>query len=211
MSFFQQRIEGYPCHCLLFSAFYAKMASPFVASSHLAGYSTKFLVADMHSEERPLHNSAIGWLHRPLHSSLPFIQSPLWNKCNATVHRQWQFSSSLELLNCLWGFPSNLYFLWCKIEYKSLFCQFEESWAAQFLSYFAIVTKTHREKYIKSHFCSLLLYCHLVHNSVNLHSADIFLHTKIHFVCLRQWEYQSRSSLFPHIVSYKVTGIHWSE
>lgn len=76
------------------------------------------------------------------------------------------FHSSRELLICLWGFPSNLYLLCCKIEYKLLFCQiqFEESCECSNLifsfTYFVFVTKTHEEKYIKSNFLSLYVCCH---------------------------------------------------
>lgn len=126
------------------------MSPLFLTSSHLAGYNTTSLCADVHSVEKP---SQLGCWATALHSSLAAIQSALWNKCNATMHRQWQFSFQSWIIEVPMRLPFTLNFLWCKIEYKSLFCQmqFEESRCWE--SYFAIVAKTHREKF---EFCSLL-------------------------------------------------------
>lgn len=75
---------------------------------------------------------------------------------NVTLQCTDSFQSSLELFNCLWGFPSKLFFLWCKIENKS-FCQIWRKvlLLLNFLSFF--VTKRVRRVFFKKmHTVSLI-------------------------------------------------------
>lgn len=192
MSLFQQRIEGYLCHCLL------------------AGYNISLCWHVL--SKKP--SSQLGYWATALPCTLHFLPFSRLFWINVTLQCTDSFQSSLELFNCLWGFPSRLFFLCCKIENKS-FCQIWRTLLLlllNFLSFF--VTKRVRrvkkkEAYCESHLCSLLFYFHLVQNS-----TDIFQHTKIHFACLRQCECQRRLGSAvgsSHIASYKQIGIHWSE
>lgn len=100
MSLFQQRIEGYLCHCLL------------------AGYNISLCWHAL--GKKP--SSQLGYWATALPCTLHFLPFSRLFLINVTLQCTDSFQSSLELFNCLWGFPSKLFFLWCKIENKS-FCQ----------------------------------------------------------------------------------------
>lgn len=92
---------------------------------------------------------------------------------NATLQCTDNFQSSLELFNCLLGFPLKLFLLWCKIEKKS-FCQiWRELLLHIFLKpYFA--TKSLRDMHsVRIVFGAC---CFISHQT--LPSADTFQHTK---------------------------------
>lgn len=118
MSLFQQRIEGYLCHCLL------------------AGYNISLCWHVL--SKKP--SSQLGYWATALPCTLHFLPFSRLFWINVTLQCTDSFQSSLELFNCLWGFPSKLFFLWCKIENKS-FCQIWRTLLVllNFLSFF--VTK----------------------------------------------------------------------
>lgn len=122
------------------------------------------------------------WTTTPL-PSLPSIQLPLWNKCNATMHRTFSVQSWIIELPMSFSFK---FLLWSKLKINHFVkYNLKRLAAAQFWSYVAIVTKTHGHSKCKSHSCSLLLYFHLVHNflspALNWHlptHQDIFCKSK---------------------------------
>lgn len=78
-----------------------------------------------------------------LHFSLPSIQSLLW--INVMLRCTGSFQSSRELLNRLWGFSFKFILPLMQNWNWIILSNLKRVAAAQFLSYFTIVTKTHRE------------------------------------------------------------------
>lgn len=125
-------------------AFYANTTSPFLASSHLAGHWIRHFFVQ---HKKP----QLGYWATALPCTLHFLPFSRLFGINVTLRctSSGSFHCGLELLNCLWGFPSNLYFIRCKIQSKSSFCCLIFIFA-----YFAFV-KNPQGNCMKPNFCSL--------------------------------------------------------